>query len=138
MVTSVVDTTATATNTGLTKSTVIGSDFDTFLKLLTTQMKNQDPLNPINSTDYATQLATFSGGRAADADKPASGKPVWADEPDGHVTTGRLGRARGADRCRGLDGRRSRHGAGRNPGRGRPRGSGSQGCAGQSCGAGRY
>ncbi len=61
MVTSVVDTTATATNTGLTKSTVIGSDFDTFLKLLTTQMKNQDPLNPIDSTDYATQLATFSG-----------------------------------------------------------------------------
>lgn len=39
----------------------ITSDFDTFLKLLTAQMKNQDPLNPIDSTDYATQLATFSG-----------------------------------------------------------------------------
>ena len=32
-----------------------------FLKLLTTQMQNQDPLNPIDSTDYAAQLATFSG-----------------------------------------------------------------------------
>lgn len=39
----------------------ITSDFDTFLKLLTAQMKNQDPLNPIDSADYATQLATFSG-----------------------------------------------------------------------------
>lgn len=37
------------------------SDFTTFLKMLTTQMQNQDPLNPIDSTDYATQLATFSG-----------------------------------------------------------------------------
>ena len=32
-----------------------------FLKMLTAQMQNQDPLNPIDSTDYATQLATFSG-----------------------------------------------------------------------------
>ncbi len=40
---------------------LISSDFDTFLKMLTAQMQNQDPLNPIDSTDYATQLATFSG-----------------------------------------------------------------------------
>lgn len=37
------------------------SDFDTFLKMLTVQMQNQDPLNPIDSADYAVQLATFSG-----------------------------------------------------------------------------
>ena len=37
------------------------SDFDTFLKMLTTQMQNQDPLNPMESTDFAVQLATFSG-----------------------------------------------------------------------------
>jgi flagellar basal-body rod modification protein FlgD len=37
------------------------SDYQTFLKMLTTQMKNQDPLNPIESSDYAVQLATFSG-----------------------------------------------------------------------------
>lgn len=39
----------------------ISSDFDTFLKMLTVQMRNQDPLNPIDSADYAVQLATFSG-----------------------------------------------------------------------------
>jgi len=42
-------------------STMISSDFDTFLKMLTAQMENQDPLNPIESTDFAVQLATFSG-----------------------------------------------------------------------------
>ncbi|MGH1463904.1 MAG: flagellar hook capping FlgD N-terminal domain-containing protein [Cognatishimia sp.] len=41
-------------------SPVLNSDFETFLKMLTAQMKNQDPLNPIDSSDYATQLATFS------------------------------------------------------------------------------
>lgn len=39
---------------------VIGSDFETFLKMLTTQMKNQDPLNPMEASDFAVQLATFS------------------------------------------------------------------------------
>ena len=38
----------------------IASDFDTFLKMLTTQMTNQDPLNPVESADFAVQLATFS------------------------------------------------------------------------------
>ena len=39
----------------------LSSDFEVFLKMLTAQMQYQDPLNPIDSTDYATQLATFSG-----------------------------------------------------------------------------
>ena len=39
----------------------ISSDFNTFLRMLTVQMQNQDTLNPIDSTDYAVQLATFSG-----------------------------------------------------------------------------
>lgn len=39
----------------------IPSDFDTFLRMLTVQMRNQDPLDPIDSADYAVQLATFSG-----------------------------------------------------------------------------
>ena len=38
----------------------LSGDFETFLKMLTAQMKNQDPLNPIESSDYAVQLATFS------------------------------------------------------------------------------
>ncbi|WP_306154733.1 flagellar hook capping FlgD N-terminal domain-containing protein [Roseovarius sp. MMSF_3281] len=39
---------------------VLSSDFETFLKMLTTQMENQDPLNPLDSAEFATQLATFS------------------------------------------------------------------------------
>ncbi len=41
-------------------STQISSDFEMFLKMLTAQMEYQDPLNPVESTDYATQLAAFS------------------------------------------------------------------------------
>lgn len=39
----------------------ISSDFETFLKMLTAQMTNQDPLAPMESADFAVQLATFSG-----------------------------------------------------------------------------
>lgn len=41
--------------------TAITADFETFLQLLTTQLKNQDPLNPMDSGEFAVQLATFSG-----------------------------------------------------------------------------
>ncbi len=44
-----------------TNDAVLSSDFETFLKMLTVQMENQDPLNPTDSTEYAQQLATFSG-----------------------------------------------------------------------------
>lgn len=33
---------------------------DTFLRLLTTQMQNQDPLNPMANEDFIAQLAQFS------------------------------------------------------------------------------
>lgn len=38
----------------------IGADFDTFLSLLTAQLKNQDPLKPVDSTEFVAQLAEFS------------------------------------------------------------------------------
>jgi flagellar basal-body rod modification protein FlgD len=41
-------------------SAALSSDFETFLRMLTTQMRNQDPLNPVESADFAVQLATFS------------------------------------------------------------------------------
>ena len=40
---------------------VISSNFETFLKMLTVQMQNQNPLDPVKSEDFAVQLATFSG-----------------------------------------------------------------------------
>lgn len=43
-----------------TSSTAINSDFDTFLKMLTAQMQNQDPLEPTDSTEFTAQLAQFS------------------------------------------------------------------------------
>jgi flagellar basal-body rod modification protein FlgD len=51
----------TGQTTGQGSASKITSDFDTFLRMLTVQMQNQDPLNPIDSADYAVQLATFSG-----------------------------------------------------------------------------
>ena len=36
------------------------SDYSTFLVMLTAQIKNQDPLNPMSSDNFASQLATFS------------------------------------------------------------------------------
>jgi len=43
-----------------TSPSALSSDFETFLKMLTVQMQNQDPLNPVDSSDFAVQLATFS------------------------------------------------------------------------------
>jgi flagellar basal-body rod modification protein FlgD len=48
--------TPTATQSG----PVISSDFETFLKMLTAQAQYQDPLDPIDSSQYASQLAQFS------------------------------------------------------------------------------
>ncbi|XWN32979.1 MAG: flagellar hook assembly protein FlgD [Devosia sp.] len=35
-------------------------DYDAYLRLLVTQLQNQDPLEPMESTEYVAQLATFS------------------------------------------------------------------------------
>ncbi|MEL7091353.1 MAG: flagellar hook capping FlgD N-terminal domain-containing protein [Pseudomonadota bacterium] len=41
-------------------SGVLSSDFEVFLKMLTAQAEYQDPLEPIDSSEYAAQLAQFS------------------------------------------------------------------------------
>ena len=35
-------------------------DYESFLKLLIAQMKNQDPTSPMDSTEYVAQIAQFS------------------------------------------------------------------------------
>lgn len=52
--------TAAKTSDSEQSKTAINADFDTFLKLLTTQMQNQDPLQPMDSTQFVAQLASFS------------------------------------------------------------------------------
>lgn len=53
-----------ATTTGDAKtaaaSTKINADFDMFLKLLTAQMQNQDPLDPMDTAQYTQQLVQYS------------------------------------------------------------------------------
>lgn len=63
MVTSV----GTTTNTTATSSTAAGTagvslakNFDTFLKLLTTQLRNQDPTSPMDTKEFTNQLVQFS------------------------------------------------------------------------------
>ena len=43
--------------TNASKSSV---DYQSFLKLLIAQMKNQDPTSPMESTEYVAQIAAFS------------------------------------------------------------------------------
>lgn len=56
-----------ATNTTGTNSTnaassaqTLAGNFDTFLTLLTSQLQNQDPLSPMDSTQFTQQLVQFS------------------------------------------------------------------------------
>ncbi len=39
----------------------LADTFDTFLALLTTQLKNQDPLDPMKSSEFTSQLVEFAG-----------------------------------------------------------------------------
>ena len=49
-----------ATSKEAAEALKIEANFDTFLSLLTAQLRNQDPLEPVNSTDFVAQLAQFS------------------------------------------------------------------------------
>lgn len=43
-----------------TTAETTGEEFSTFLTLLTAQIRNQDPLAPLDSTQFVEQLATFT------------------------------------------------------------------------------
>ena len=49
-----------ATTPAATAQPSATADFTTFLKLLTTQLKNQDPMSPTDPTQFVAQLAQFS------------------------------------------------------------------------------
>ena len=59
MITTAID----SASVGTTQASVNASkemDRDAFLSLLITQLQNQDPLNPTDSTEFTAQLAQFS------------------------------------------------------------------------------
>jgi flagellar basal-body rod modification protein FlgD len=41
--------------------TTIAENFDTFLNILTTQLKNQNPLDPLDTNQFTAQLVQFTG-----------------------------------------------------------------------------
>ncbi len=53
-------TAAGAAGTARTSASAASIDYNSFLKLLIAEMKNQDPTNPIDSSDYVAQFAAFS------------------------------------------------------------------------------
>lgn len=54
--------TSTTTNSGATATAAAKAnvDYESFLKLLVAELKNQDPTEPMDSTQYIAQLASFS------------------------------------------------------------------------------
>lgn len=60
MVTSVSSTTSTTPTAAESSGVSLAKNFDMFLTLLTTQLKNQDPTSPMDSKEFTTQLVQFS------------------------------------------------------------------------------
>lgn len=54
---SAIDTSGTKSSASFNK---LSSDMDMFLKLLTTQLKNQDPLDPMDNAEMTNQLVQFA------------------------------------------------------------------------------
>jgi flagellar basal-body rod modification protein FlgD len=52
-------TNSTSSTTGVDKDTLAGN-FQTFLTLLTTQLKNQNPLDPLDTNQFTAQLVQFA------------------------------------------------------------------------------
>ena len=60
--TTVTNNVGTNTQAGASSGTSnqFGSEYNSFIKLLTAQVRNQDPLSPMDSTQFVQHLATFS------------------------------------------------------------------------------
>jgi len=57
--TSTSSTSSSSNSTGIDNSTIAGN-FQTFLTLLTTQLKNQNPLYPLDTNQFTQQLVQFA------------------------------------------------------------------------------
>ena len=53
-------TTNSSASTALDGSQQLAGNFDTFLQLLTTQLQNQDPLDPLDTNQFTQQLVEFA------------------------------------------------------------------------------
>jgi flagellar basal-body rod modification protein FlgD len=53
--------TGTTTSTAATTTPGIADNFQTFLTLLTTQLQNQNPLDPLDTNQFTQQLVQFAG-----------------------------------------------------------------------------
>ena len=53
--------TSTSTDSSTSTSTGIADNFQTFLTLLTTQLQNQNPLDPLDTNQFTQQLVQFAG-----------------------------------------------------------------------------
>lgn len=60
MVDAVTTTTEAATRVNSSRTSLV-SNFETFLSLLTAQLKNQDPLSPLDSNEFTAQLTQMTG-----------------------------------------------------------------------------
>src|SRR6187402_3586399 len=58
-VTSAINPTTAASSAGTDKTT-LADNFQTFLTLLTTQLKNQNPLDPLDTNQFTQQLVQFA------------------------------------------------------------------------------
>src|SRR5579885_1275128 len=59
-VSSVAGTTGAGTVSNAIDDQMIASNFDQFLTLLTTQLKNQNPLDPLDTNQFTQELVQFS------------------------------------------------------------------------------
>ncbi len=114
----------------------LAANFDTFLKLLTTQLQNQDPLAPMDANEFTSQLVEFASVEQAIQTNSKLGELGKLIESSGTTSamgmlgrevtaaTDRVGLAASGDaqiRYAATRGRGQDHG--HRPGRARPRGA---------------
>ena len=56
----ILGTTAAAGSNAASSQTRLAGDYDSFLQLLTTQLKNQNPLDPLDTNQFTQQLVQFA------------------------------------------------------------------------------